>query len=84
MAHATRRNVARPAQSVPIRAKALRSEPALASEQRPEKRPTWRPPARQSGIQTSGAAPFRPRADSGVCLGEEVIADLSKDPRHDG
>jgi hypothetical protein len=84
MAHAIRRDVARPGQSAPIRAKVLRPDPAPLSEQGPEKRPTWRPPARQSGIQASGTPPFRPRADSGVCLGEEVIADLSKDPRHDG
>jgi hypothetical protein len=88
MAHATRRDVARPAHSAPIRAKVLRRDSAPLSEQgpeeRPEKRTTWRPPARQSGIQASGTPAFRPRADSGVCLGEEVIADLSKDPRHDG
>jgi hypothetical protein len=83
MAHATSRDVARPAHSAPIRAKALRPDSAPVSEQRPEKRATWRPPARQSGIQTSGTPAFRPRADSGVCLGEEVVADLSKDPRHD-
>lgn len=83
MAHATRRDVPRPAQPALIRAKALRPDPAAVSEQRPEKRPTWRPPARQSGIQVSADSHFRPRADSGVCLEEEVIADLSKDPRHE-
>lgn len=83
MAHATRRDVARTAQSAPIRAKALRPDPALVSEQQPEKRTTWRPPARESGIQVSAPTPFRQRADSGVCLGEEVVADLSKDPRHE-
>ncbi len=83
MAHATRRDVPRPAQPAPIRAKALRTNPGPVSEQRPEKRTTWRPPARQSGIQVSAESHYRPRADSGVCLEEEVLADLSKDPRHD-
>jgi|HubBroStandDraft_2_1064218.scaffolds.fasta_scaffold79560_2 hypothetical protein len=83
MAHATRRDVPRPAQPALIRAKALRPDPAPVSEQQPEKRPTWRPPARQSGIQVSADSHFRPRADSGVCLEEEVSADLSKDPRHE-
>ena len=85
MANATRRDVPRPAQPARIRPKALRPpEPGPVSDLRPEKRTTWRPPARPSGIQVSAEPQFRPRADSGVCLGEEVIADLSKDPRHEG
>jgi hypothetical protein len=82
MAHATRRDVFRRGHPPLPRAKALRPDLA-AADQQPEKRPTWRPPPRPSGIQVSADTPFRPRADSGVCLGEEVVADLSKDPRHE-
>ena len=83
MAHATRRDVRRAAQPAPLRAKALRPDLVPPSTPRPEGRPTWRPPARPSGIQVSADIPFRSRADSGICLGEEVVADLSKDPRHE-
>jgi hypothetical protein len=83
MAHATRRDVSRPLPT-PARAKPLRPTlPSTDSEMRPERRQTWRPPRRESGIEEATVALYRRIADSGICLGEEVVADLSKDPRHD-
>ena len=83
MAHAIRHErfdrteVARP------RAKALRPTAPDASEVASDKRPTLRPPSRQSGIQQSRERLRRPKPHLGACLAEEVSADLSKDPRHD-
>ena len=83
MTHATRREVPRPAPPAPPGAKPLhRTVPSAPSAIRPERGTTWRPPRRESGTEEA-ARPYRPRADSGICAGEEVVADLSKDPRHD-
>jgi hypothetical protein len=43
----------------------------------------FRPSARPSGIQTSRKPRRRPGAGLGDCVAEEIVADLSKDPRHD-
>jgi len=84
MAEATRREVPRRSPPAPPKAKTLGpTDPGGVYEPRADKRPTARPPARPSGLDPSEVRPYRPRADSGICLGEEVVADLSKDPRHD-
>ena len=84
MAHAIRHERFGRTEAAGPRAKALRpTVSAHASEVPSDKRPTLRPTSRQSGIQLPHERLGRPEPYLGACLAEEVIADHSKDPRHD-
>ena len=65
-------------------AKALRPNvSAHGSEGPSDRHPTVPEMSRQSGIRRSPQARRRPAQGLGACIAEEVVADLSKDPRHD-
>jgi hypothetical protein len=84
MAHAIRHEVFDRKEAAAPRAKALR--PAVSahrSEGASDRHPTLPEMSRQSGIQRSWQGRRRPAPSLGACLAEEVVADLSKDPRHD-
>jgi hypothetical protein len=84
MAHAMRDQAWLPPQPLAPRAKALRPPvSAPTPELPPDRRPTFRPPSRPSGIQASRERPGRRETGLGECVAEEVVADLSNDPRHD-
>jgi len=83
MADATRREGFGRPSPLPPRARTLRPTDPSTPAARRDTRPTMRPPPRLSALEDSEVRPYRAKADSGICLGEEVVADLSKDPRHD-
>ena len=95
MAYEARRDVPRPGDRPQLGAKILRHAQSSFAQSPAKQTPTWRPPARESGIQKSeksekageaekaGEIPHRSKFESGHCLAEEVTADLSKDPRRD-
>jgi|HubBroStandDraft_6_1064221.scaffolds.fasta_scaffold139933_2 hypothetical protein len=84
MAHAIRHEGFDRKEAGAPRAKALRpAVSAHGSEGRSERRPTLPEMSRQSGIQRSRQGRRRLAPSLGACLAEEIVADLSKDPRHD-
>jgi hypothetical protein len=84
MAHAIRDEAWLSTQPPTPRAKALRpTVSAPTPELPPDRRPTLRPPSRPSGIQASRERPRRRETGLGECVAEEVVADLSNDPRRD-
>jgi hypothetical protein len=84
MAHAIRHEVFDRKEGAAPGAKALRpAVSAHGSEVSSDRCPTLPAMSRQSGIQRSRQGRRRSAPCLGACLAEEVVADLSKDPRHD-
>ena len=83
MAHAIRHEAWLAPQPTSPRAKPLRPTPIAPSpDLTPDRRTTWQSPADRFRNQASGERRRR-GANSGNSFSEEVVADLSKDPRHD-